>query len=195
MSLSNIKKSELNESGYTFGTYKGFNVSVFPHRYGYRMSISVFVDQSGNSDALISIYNESEAFSTLEELKAVAREVINEFPFKAKDLITLYEKTDFTCYNADEAVYEVSQQVLFALSVELSEETEIPIPYLLDLLETFHDAVTGCGDALELLDTPAMLNSAYAKEFTINEPQALKIINQFIKDHGHSFESLPPVAA
>lgn len=86
MSLKNITKRELIETGFSGGQYKGFDVMVSLERGGYQFIIGLMLED--NSDACHWIC-ERQSATTLAELVSEAKDIIDNFELTAKQLLDL----------------------------------------------------------------------------------------------------------
>ncbi|EGR0525003.1 hypothetical protein FG062_14740 [Vibrio cholerae] len=87
MSLSALTASDLKYSNFASGEYKGFSVTATTKRNGYSFSISLMLES--DSDACHTIALDERA-STLAELKAEAKAIINSYPYTAKQILELH---------------------------------------------------------------------------------------------------------
>ena len=91
VTLASVTKADIEEFGSASGLYKGFDVAVYKTCYGYEANIWVMTEDDSDAHVSIGLV----CGDTLAEVKANARELINDLDETAKEIVAMWETYGF----------------------------------------------------------------------------------------------------
>ena len=146
MSLNSITANAFQYEQIQAGQYKGFTALASLNRYGYQFSVLLSLEE--NSDATFCLESKYQV-DNLGQLKDYVKQVINRFPFTAKQLLSLSAKVDLTNDVPGETKPHLYDLILAYLVGLLPAEQQ---PVVSSILDIKLDAIVNCQEDIDLLE-------------------------------------------
>lgn len=163
MKLYNLTRSSVIENGSAYTTYKGFEIFISMHRMGYKFIIGVLLEDKSDACHWVCDYQLS---STISELKAEVKEIINTLKLSPLEYIKTHQAVDISNhFNSESERKDISDIVLERIADKLDVALSLPKGIALSNLRYLYEGAYNC-------DANYQINTEHTYDFlheNINE--------------------------